>query len=87
MQLIRWVNYPCNAAELFPILAGCREDELIVAATHIKGNTGRIAWAELARRYGYFNFEIGVSTGAGKFEVTFEAASPPIHDLPQYTTS
>lgn len=85
MQLVRWVNYPSNPLELFEILKAIRDDELVVAADKIGGNTGRIAWAEIARRRGYFEFDVAVSQGVNGLELSFSATAPPIHDLPQYS--
>jgi hypothetical protein len=85
LHLIRWVVMPTKPTELFHILEGLREDELILAATKIKGLAGRIAWAEFARRAGYFNFEVSVATGGGKLEVVFDAKGAPVHAHPQFS--
>lgn len=87
LDLIRWCILPTRPAELFKILEDIREDELVLAATHIGGAAGRIAWAEYAKRKGYFNFAIEVTSSIGKLNVGFQANAKPVHDLPQYKVS
>lgn len=85
LHLIRWCALPVKQHELFPILRGMTDAELLLAATKIKGAAGRVAWAEYGRRLKYFDFDISVTTGSGKIEVKFEAKGPPAHTLPQFS--
>jgi hypothetical protein len=51
----------------------------------VGNNPGAIAWAELAKRRGYWDFQISAVTAGGKLSIKFEAQAPrPIHDLPKY---
>lgn len=86
VNLIAWVHYPSTPLQLFSILEKVSEVELITAATALRGNVGRIAWCELAKRWGYFAFDIAVSRGAaGAVDLAFSAQAQPIHELPQYS--
>lgn len=86
LHLVRWCALPTRPHELFQILKGLTEDELLLAATKLRGAVGRIAWAEFARRVGYFDFEISIATSAGRLDVSFEAKAPPIHNFPQFSS-
>lgn len=84
VHLICWVAHPSSPEELNSILEALTDEELVRAATVVRGNAGRIAWVELARRYGYFDFKLGVTRGVGGLKLTFDAPAVPVHDAPQY---
>ena len=87
LHLVKWCVLPTQPSELFVILRGLRDDELLLAMTKLKGVVGRISWAEYGRRQGYFAFDVAVTSGAGKLSVDFSAPAVPIHELPQYKMS
>lgn len=82
LDLVRWCSLPTRPSELFQILKTIRDDELLLASTQLKGSVGRIAWAEVARRFGYFDFDISVTTGVGTLDVSLDAKALPVHDNP-----
>jgi hypothetical protein len=84
VHLIYWVTQPSTPAELSSILEALTDEELVRAATVVRGNAGRIAWVELAKRYDYFDFQMGVTHGVGGLKLTFAASAVPAHDAPQY---
>lgn len=84
VHLICWVQQPTTAGELQEVLKELTDEELVQAATVIRGNAGRIAWVELARRFDYFDFKLGITHGVGGLKLTFDAPAVPIHDHPQY---
>lgn len=84
VHLLCWTAAPSSPEELNAILEALTDEELIRAATAVRGNAGRIAWVELARRYNYFDFKLGVTRSVGGLKLTFEAPAVPAHDAPQY---
>ncbi len=84
IQLVMWCAIPTHPHDVFSILRSMREDELIMAATQLKGSAGRLAWVELGNRYGYFKFDISITTGNGKLEVEAVAVGTPAHDFPGF---
>ncbi len=84
VHLICWTTSPTTVEDLNKILPQLTIDELVHAATAVRGTTGRIAWVELARRFGYFDFKVGVTHGVGGLKLEYEAAAAPVHELPQY---
>jgi hypothetical protein len=84
-NLITWCAYPTDTADLLDLLADTTDKELIHVADVVGNNPGAIAWAELAKRRGYWDFQISAVTAGGKLSIKFEAQAPrPIHDLPKY---
>ena len=85
VHLICWCSAPTSPLALFTILQGCTNKELIQVSEHVGGTPGRIAWAEFAKRKGYFDFDVHVTKAAGRLDITFDGKAKPIHDLPQFS--
>jgi hypothetical protein len=84
INLIRWCSFPTTPTELFAILDDTTEDELVLVMQSVKGAAGRLAWAAYGKKRGFFDFDIGISTGHGKTHIDFMAPGLPVTDLPQY---
>jgi hypothetical protein len=80
MQLVVWCARPVKPFQLFDILATVPDAHLEMVARLFKTQAiGRVAWAELAKRWGYFDFAVGVAASARGTAVTFTTMAPPIH--------
>lgn len=81
-----WTASPVDGAEgLQRVLQVMSSDELVYTTVIFQAGepAGRIAWAEYARRRGYFDFKLHVTQASpSQLKLVLEAESEPVHTSP-----
>lgn len=80
--LTQWTEAPTTVEALEKLLSEFSQAELMgIAGASTSVTVGRIAWAELGRRRGYFDFVFKLSEST----LDISAPAPAIHEGPVFT--